>query len=269
MAAVVEQLQCALLASPETAQVYQRAHRLSRIVRGVPAPPWLRRSTEAPIIIEADPAWLRLLAQRAASWTRFDKRTKAYEPILPPREVIETLVALQDWHFPPLHGVIEAPTLRPDGSLLDTPGYDPETYLYLETSMTFPVLPDTPAYEDAKRALCVLAEPFCDFPFANPHEKAAALAAVLSLTCRATIGGSAVPLFGITSTIRASGKGLLCDAIATLATGRAASEWAPTSDPEEERKGLFTLALEGDPLVCIDNCLYPLGSLALDSALTA
>jgi hypothetical protein len=269
LATVVEKVQCALMAHEETARVYQRAHRLSRILRGAPAPRWLRRAAEAPVIVEADAAWLRQLAQRAATWERFDKRAKEWQPILPPREVIETLIALQEWLFPPLYGVIEAPTLRPDGSVLTTPGYDPETYLYLEPSCPFLAIPETPTSEDAVAALRVLAEPFCDFPFAAPHDRAAAIAAVLSLVCRATVSSSPVPLFGITATTRASGKGLLCDAIATIATGRAAPKWAPTMDQEEERKGLFTLALEGDPLVCMDNCLHPLGSPALDSALTA
>lgn len=40
-------------------------------------------------------------------------------------------------------------------------------------------------------------------------------------------------------------------------------------DPDEERKRLLTIALAGYPAIHIDNVKHPLGSPALDFALTA
>ena len=54
-----------------------------------------------------------------------------------------------------------------------------------------------------------------------------------------------------------------------IGTGRPASRWSQTTDEEEERKRLLTIALDGDQLVLIDNVTQPLGSPALDAALTA
>jgi hypothetical protein len=262
-------LQRAMMALPEGPHIFQRAHMLCRIVYGAHAPRWLTRSADAPVILEAEAAWLRMMAQQAVACVRLNKRTHDWDPVHPPRDLIETLQVQRDWVFPPLLGVLTAPTLRPDGSLLCTPGYDVSTQLYLDHEMPLGTLADAPTQAEAQAARQVLEEPFVDFPFAAPHDKAAALAAVLSILCRYTLAGGSVPLFGITATTRASGKGLLCDVIATIATGRAAAKWAPTLDPEEERKSLLALALEGDALVCIDNCVAPLGSPALDSALTA
>jgi hypothetical protein len=62
---------------------------------------------------------------------------------------------------------------------------------------------------------------------------------------------------------------LLADTIALIGTGRTAARWSQVFDDDEERKRLLSLALDGDPLVCIDNITAPLGSGALALALTA
>jgi putative DNA primase/helicase len=77
-----------------------------------------------------------------------------------------------------------------------------------------------------------------------------------------------VPLFSVDATTRGSGKGLLIDVFSAIATGRHAPRYAQTTDEEEERKRLFTIALAGDVLVHIDNIVAPFGSGALDSVLT-
>ena len=60
----------------------------------------------------------------------------------------------------------------------------------------------------------------------------AAIAAVLTLVCRAAIQGN-VPLFGVTATAAGSGKGKLVDAIALIGTGRVAPKMGQTLDESE------------------------------------
>lgn len=50
--------------------------------------------------------------------------------------------------------------------------------------------------------------------------------------------------------------------------GHPAARWSQVLDKEEERKRILALALDGDPLVCIDNITAPLGSDPLATALT-
>ena len=72
-----------------------------------------------------------------------------------PQVIGETLLAREGvWQVPVLLGIVHTPQLRADGSLLTTPGYDPQTQLlYKPDGEVFPEIPDRPSKEDAARAL--------------------------------------------------------------------------------------------------------------------
>ena len=268
---MVDEGQAALLTLPDGPLVFQRARRLSMIARGITSPKYLHRPADAPVIVEAQAAYPDELATRAARWEKFDKRAKKGEEwveVTPPSRFVQTLQARPSWPFPLLEGLIHSPTLRPDGSLLDTPGYDREPDSILTgTARASPRSPARPTLDDARSALGRLQEVVRDFPFARDYHFSAWISAVLSLVCRATIAGC-VPLHGITATTRGSGKTLLADTIALIGTGRLAARWSQVFDEDEERKRMLALALDGDPLVCIDNISAPLGSGVLALALT-
>jgi len=238
----------------------------------VKAPRWLHRQADTPVIVEAQAAYLDELATKAARWEKFDTRAKKGEEwveVTPPTRFVKTLQARPSWPFPLLEGIIHSPTLRPDGSILNQPGYDPDTALFFDSNGTlFPPVPTRPTLDDARSALGRLQEVVQDFPFAEPWHFSAWLSAVLSVVCRYTILGC-VPMHGITATAPGSGKSLLSDTIALIGTGHTAARWSQVTEEEEERKRLFTLALAGDPLIVIDNITAPLGSGALANALTA
>lgn len=50
----------------------------------------------------------------------------------PPMDAVKDLLAMPplDWAFPPLQGLIEAPALRADGTIITVPGYDKQSQLY-------------------------------------------------------------------------------------------------------------------------------------------
>ena len=249
--------------------LYQRARRLALIATGVKPPRWLHRPPDAPIIIEASDAALYELAGMAATWQKWEKRVKEWVTILPPKLFVSTLLGRPYWPFPPLEGIIYSPTLRPDGSLLATPGYDADTGLYFDSNRTrYELIPDNPDIFEARKALNTLNDVLCDFLWEHDYDRSAALAAILSVVCRYTVIGN-VPLFGVSATTRGSGKGLLADVIALIGTGRRAPLWSQAEDDAEERKRLLALGMDGDPLVCIDNVTRPLGSGPLDLALTS
>jgi hypothetical protein len=266
--AMVDAMAAAAKQLPGGPFLFQRARQLSHITRTSTPPRWLRRPLDTPLIDPIDPACLRELATRAATWQKYDKRAKQWEDTLPPMFVIETLYARPSWTFPSLEGIVCAPTIRPDGSILSIPGYDVDTGLFLDLNGTrYPAIPKQLTKDDAKEAVKILKAVFVDFPFAADHHRSAALAALLSLVARFAIQGN-VPLFAVSSTTRGAGKGLLIDAIHTIATGRVAPPWTQTADEEEERKRLLAIAMAGDAAVHIDNVTQPLGSGTLDSALT-
>jgi hypothetical protein len=268
MTAVVDATQAAIMALDGGPLIFQHAAGLCLITRNIRPPYDLQRAPNTPVIAEATATHLREMAARAAAWEKYNDRHEDWEPTLPPTWVAETLRDRGEWPFPPIAGVIAAPTLRPDGSLLDSPGYDLTTGLYADfDAAAFPPILSVPSQADVQRSLKALQEIFADFPFVADHHRSAALAALLSLMGRYLIEGN-VPLFAVRATTPGTGKTLLVDAISTLATGRAATRWAPTEDEDEDRKRLLTIALDGDSLVLIDNVTQPLGSAALDAALT-
>jgi putative DNA primase/helicase len=56
--------------------------------------------------------------------------------------------------LPVLSGVINAPTLRADGSMLSKPGYDSATgLLFAPNGSEFPDIPDRPSHAEAKDKL--------------------------------------------------------------------------------------------------------------------
>src|SRR5262249_20367764 len=269
MTRIVDETQTALLALPEAPVIYQRARHLAMIARGVKAPKWLKRPPDMPVILDATPARLTDLASLAAQFRKYDKRGKRWDTALAPAWVVQILMSRPAWPFPLLEGIISSPTLRPDGSLIEAPGYDSDTGLYLDTNgTTFPPLPPCPSLDDARTAIGALQEAVTDFPFTEKWHFSAALAAMLTLVCRFTVMGN-VPLFASRANMPGSGKGLLVDVVSIIGTGVAAPRWAQPSEEDEERKRIMTVALAGYPAIHIDNVSWPFGSPALDMALTA
>jgi hypothetical protein len=167
-----------------------------------------------------------------------------------------------------LAGVTEAPSLRPDGSVIQRPGYDRETgYLYIPND-EFPRVPDRPSHDDAMRALETLREVFQDFPFASEADRSVSLACVLTLIARPAIRGP-VPAFIFGASTAGSGKGLLADCCGTIATGRTPAKMGFSHDEVEREKVLAAYALNGCPCICFDNVTGSFGSAALDRCLTA
>ena len=87
---------------------------------------------------------------KLAYWTKLDERTKEWKAKDCPDKIAKTLLARQQWKLPVLAGVIQAPTLRYDGSILQNPGYDAETGLFYNPGKTlFPPIPHSPSFEEA------------------------------------------------------------------------------------------------------------------------
>ena len=208
---VVNRAETALLAVPNGPYIFQRLQRLCLISHDGASPKWLRRPVGAPTIAYCTPDQLRERMSASAQWQKWDARTEDWVNALPPTWAVETLLGRLRWKFSILASVITSPTLREDGAIISTPGYDSDTGLFLDTQgVIFPPIPDHPTMDGVVRAVDDLKEPFADFPFAEEHDLSAALSATLSLAARPAINGN-VPLFAVDSSTRGTGKGLLID----------------------------------------------------------
>ena len=189
----------------------------------------------------------------------------------PPTWAVEAVATFGDWKgIRPLEGIVEAPTLRPDGSLINQPGYDPDTGLWFVPSGVFPPIPDNPTKLQAESAMDDLLAVVTDFPFARVEHTAAWLASCLTALARFAIDGPC-PLFLFDANCPGTGKSKLCDITAILATGREMARGAYPDDQSEMEKMLLSVALAGDRFVLFDNVAsgFSVGGSALDRALTA
>ncbi len=209
---------------------------------------------------------------RAADWFRA-QRSGSMAPVLPPPRVVRDVGALPSWPgIPPLVGLVFAPNIRPDGSVLDVPGYDPTTRLLYSPApgLNVPPVASAPGREDVAEAVRIIEDVLHDLPFVSNADAANAGAELLTPIVRSAIAGR-VPI-AINDTPRAgTGKGLLVDVVSIIATGRPAPKTtAPSSGNEDEwRKLLLGVALDGHPLFVLDNLEGALRSGTLAGFITA
>lgn len=204
------------------------------------------------------------LLARSAAFVRYDGRSKKLVPIDPPSKVASILLAHEGtWKFPRVAGIITTPTLRPDGTVLDAHGYDPATRLYLalDPDLKLPCIPDRPTRDEAERALALLSSLLTGFPFVGPVDHAVALSCLITPVIRGGI--SVAPMHVARAHAAGTGKSLLVDVAATIATGRPCPVITAGKNEEETEKRLGALLRDGVPIVSIDNLNVNLGGDAL------
>lgn len=267
LAEIVDQAEQALLADSGT-PVFQYSGRPVRVVRVKDGESATRPSSHSGgLLLRAiDVPYLRERFTKAA---RFETlRGSGVEVIDAPEKVAVTYLAREGlWKLPTLRGVIEAPTLRPDGSIVEQPGYDGATGLFLDPGNScFPPVPVTPSQADAVEALAPLHDLLKGFPWVADCDRAAALSAILTALVRRSL--HTAPLFAFRAPKMGSGKSLLVDVVALIVTGRAAPVMSVGKEEDEDRKLLVAALLAGTSLICLDNVGRELGGDALCSMLT-
>ena len=187
----------------------------------------------------------------------------------PPAKLIQQVLGLgRRRQLKALSAIITAPTIRPDGSLLTSPGYDALTSLLVALPDAVDV-PLAPKLGEIGGALSELMHPFASFPLVDPLARSGLLAALLTAVARPAL--VTAPAFAMDAPVQGSGKTLLASCIAALATGRAPEVWPHTAsrDDEEVRKRLFAALRDGTTALIWDNVTGVLDSAALASAITA
>jgi hypothetical protein len=202
---------------------------------------------------------LRGYMGQAATFEKFDGRTKDWVTCKPPTDVAEFILGRSGhWPFHEIRGVLAAPSMRPDGSILDQPGYDFATGMYLIDPPPMPEISDKPTRQDATRSLELLDSLLDSFPWQGDDDsRAVGLSMLISPLLRACL--PAVPMHCVSAPAPGTGKSFLCDLAAALATGFPCVVMAAGKDEEELEKRLSSAVLDGMPVVAIDNVSRPLG----------
>jgi len=250
--------------------VYCRGQLLVHVVRDASKLAGIIHPGGSARIVPLGTAGVRDRLTLAAEWVSLKEKQGELEetPAHPPAWAAPAVEARKSWpRVRYLEGIVESPVLRPDGSLLERPGYDDATGLLYQPNVRYPAAVTSPTKQDAVAAVGELLDVVSDFPFKSDAHRAAWLAGVLTPLARYAFRGPA-PLFLMDANIRSAGKTLLADVTGEIVSGRAMPRTPQAPDENEEIKRITAIALEGDRLVLIDNINRPLGSGALDTVLT-
>lgn len=251
-----------ILAQPASTQdTFAKGGEVCRIVK---------HETLGAIISAHNVASLRAKLRDIAVWRRRlnDGSLTAADPTSP---VAEDILAKGADALPVINGVVCAPVVRADGSIVLTAGYDAATQLYFAAPAGYkpPVIPLAPSQADAVDAMGRLADVVCDFPFKTPADKANWLAMLITAFARLLIDGNVPAMLSIAPQ-QANGKTMLCSIIQVLLSGIDVAEATPDADDIAEwRKALLALAMEGRPVVVYDNAVGKFGNGMLAAAITS
>jgi putative DNA primase/helicase len=204
-----------------------------------------------PGIMPITPAMLCRALGQSAYWEKVNCKGKLGR-IDPPDKVVEQIMGMvDDWSFPPLAGVITCPTLRRDGSLLASEGYDLATGLVLYKTIPIAPIPEFPMRLDADRAIVLLRGLLTEFPFVDEASKSVALSLIMTPVLRAAF--PVAPMHLTNAPEAGTGKSYLADIASAIATGERCAVISLAPNPEETEKRLIGAALAGHPIIAIDN----------------
>jgi hypothetical protein len=207
--------------------------------------------------------WFRMKKTKAGNWT-------ASGANLPER----LLKALR--YFPTkyrfggriLEAITTAPTMRADGEIIQTRGYDPESGILYVPSRHYPAVPLKPTRYDAMQAAKLILDLVCDFPFRQPYHRSAWLCLVLTLAARMAIAGDK-PFFAITGNQPGTGKDLLASVAHLGIFGRDLPVMGWPNNEVERDKRMLIVAMNDDPCVLLGNLVDPVGGETLEKAITS
>jgi hypothetical protein len=218
-------------------------------------------------IVDADAEWLTDHFTRRASFYRMKERDGELKRVnvAPPVWLGKRLAAKRgERGLVELRGIITAPTLRRDGSLLDKPGFDDATGLLLKPG-AWPKVTEQPTRADVEAAWKTLWLPYAEFPYVSNDDRAVAMAAILTAIVRRTL--PLAPAFSFDAPTPSSGKTLLASCVCELCGGEHAI--LGEADEEEIRKALTAVLLDGAPAMLFDNVVGAFKSSTMQAFLTS
>ena len=193
-----------------------------------------------------------MLTKHAASFSKFNERKKKLVPADPPEKILKGLLDRGHWGFPRVSGVINSPTMRPDGTILDQPGHDAATQLWLSPDTNLSVsVPEKPTKAEAALALERLNGLLEEFPFVKMVDRSVALAAILTAVARGAF--DVAPMFLFAAHTIGTGKSHLVNLISSIIHGRYCPVITATEVSEEMEKRLGAMVLAAAPIISLDN----------------
>ena len=265
-----------MLRSTHATRISISALAKSSRAKRVTMPTWQKGvSTSVQHLVAVDKETLIVRLEEACVLAKYNGRAKKWVPTSCPDRLADIYLK-NARELPTIAGIINAPTILSDGSIVEKPGYDPGSGLLFDPNGTeFPRIPPEPSEDAAHAALKVLQAPLAHFPFEgetpkrrNSASRAVALAAAM-ITPLIRCSLPSAPMFGYTAPEPGTGKSLLTDINSILMCGSPAAVIGQAYRDEEFEKRINSALLAGQQMIAVDNCERQLQSDVLCQVLTA
>lgn len=236
--------------------LFVREHTLVRIGGALEIareqPESIHRDSSQAVIIPASTEYLRRRLNQLVQFETYRRREKEWVPTNCPKDLANNIAGQGDWPtLRCLQAIARAPFVRADGTVCESPGYDPKSQIFFAPNAKFTAVVDTPTRADAEHALATLVELFNEFPFATDAARSAFIANILTEAVRPAIDAS--PAFCYTAPTPGTGKTLLSEMPSRIVHGCGPSMRPWAEGNEELRKNLFASLLAGDRTIGYDN----------------
>jgi hypothetical protein len=231
----------------------------------------VRRSAGAIVIAAVEADWLRVTMATHIDYRRRSRAAGAEDGaarwterrVDPPADVARTIARVADLGaWPPLRAVVRHPVLTLDGEWIGEPGYHRGLLIDIAGTWSAPGR----SRAGAEAALTLLQHHLRHYPWATAADKSVAIAMLVTAVMRCVL--DAAPGIAVDAPAAGTGKSLLVDVAAILATGTRAPVMDFGRDPDEASKRLDGMLLAGDPIIAIDNVEAPLEGSTLCQTLT-
>jgi hypothetical protein len=171
------------------------------------------------------------------------------EETTPGPAVLSAALAGAEWpSVPTLAGIIGTPVLRRDWTLLQAPGYDPASGLYLAPTVTLPPVPARPDPGQVDKARTFIVSTLLgDFEWEDTASLANYVGLMVTPFLRRPLR-ALVPLAIVSASAPSSGKSLL-SALIGLLVGQQTVPWPADNDTELEKLITATFTVESGAVI--------------------
>lgn len=219
-------------------------------------------------LVRVEAPWLQTYLETCFQFMRYDARAKDWVIKDCPETLAKRVMSAQgDWSLPQVAGVISAPVMRGDGTILDKAGFDDATkLLFIDDKVQRP-MPRVLSDAELQETLARIWEPFEHFPFDSDLSRSVFMAALLTTVCRAAL--PVAPGFMVRASTPSTGKTLLSECLMLLVGAETRSLPLPENDISEIEKRIFAKMLSGCEGMILDNLSGVVASNDLCSKMTS
>ena len=248
-----------------TENLFQMDGRLVQLVR----PPKDRVSVSDVLVPHyLTPALLRERITNLVTFHGYDAKGNEVHRTIP-KYCAETIHQRGVWEgVPHLAGIVASPVLRPDGSVLQTSGYDVASQLFADLQETYPVVPHDPTAAEVDDSVNLLLDLVCDFPFVNDAHRAAWLAAILTPLAKHTHTGVTGPIMLFDAPTAGSGKTILGELGGIICIGNEPPSMIWKHGETERSKAMLSKLMQRPQIILLDNVECELGGPTINKCVT-